>query len=454
MKFILLLTGWAALWNVSAFAIELAAPEVEIIPLSRKSPAGPSEHCKKRMEQFRQENPTAFWQGIVLLGDSITEQFPHTELFGNLPVVNRGIGGDLIGVKNHIGVIDRLEESVEILEPKVISLMIGINDVIWTDSDNATILKYYEYILWKLKRDLRQLKILIVNSLLPTRGTFAKHNPRIRELNKGLEQLTQKYGVRFLDVHKLMVDAQGELKPEYTNDGIHLTRAGYEVWAEALRPIFNEVDWSGITALANLKNLHYARLAEFERENATLAGKTVNIVFLGDSLTQGFDFQKYFPGQLILNRGIAGDTLGAEPSHRGLIKRLDSAVTIPKPQKLFILIGINDICDALYTNEGLMAVYDKLLVEIKRQSPDTQIYVQSLLPVRGKYERYLPAIRDYNAKLHELTIKHNVQFIDLFSIFADKDGLLPAEFTKDGVHINDAGYSRWATALRKYILSE
>ena len=129
------------------------------------------------------------------------------------------------------------------------------------------------------------------------------------------------------------------------------------------------------------------------------------VVFFGDSLTQGFELEKYFPGVRVLNRGIVADTLGAEPGHRGLSKRLDSAVVKPQPAKLFILAGVTDINDGVYSNDELIAVYGKMLEESRERSPQTEIYVQSALPVRGKYTHLLPTIKDYNQKLKQLAEK-------------------------------------------------
>jgi len=61
------------------------------------------------------------------------------------------------------------------------------------------------------------------------------------------------------------------------------------------------------------------------------------IVFLGNSITEGFDLEKYFPDTVPINRGISGDHTD------GLIERLEYSIITLEPSKLFILIGINDI---------------------------------------------------------------------------------------------------------------
>src|SRR5688572_14422883 len=98
-----------------------------------------------------------------------------------------------------------------------------------------------------------------------------------------------------------------------------------------------EVDW------AALFKLHWQnRVKAFKEQNETLK----NVVLLGDSITEGFEVAKYFPGRRILNRGIGADVIGNAMSAddpRGVLQRLDESVFDCAATDVFILIGINDL---------------------------------------------------------------------------------------------------------------
>ena len=62
----------------------------------------------------------------------------------------------------------------------------------------------------------------------------------------------------------------------------------------------------------------------------------------------------------------------------------------------------------------------------------------------------LEKIARVNAMQADLTKKHGAIYIDLTDVFAQSDGTLRAEFTEDGLHLNDAGYAVWGAALQPY----
>lgn len=194
-----------------------------------------------------------------------------------------------------------------------------------------------------------------------------------------------------------------------------------------------------------------------ERFNAFAAEEPItpdDIVMYGNSLTEGGrEWNRYFPKlkQRIVNRGISGD------SSYGLLYRSDEIVT-GQPGKLFIMIGINDIADGIPIEE--VATNICYLTEyIGRMSPDTKIYLQSLLPVNESYNRYrgLTGRSEEVAKLNSL-IKEiaeeqpNITYIELHDHFLDKkSNALRRDLTNDGLHLNKKGYKLWAKLLRPYL---
>ena len=177
--------------------------------------------------------------------------------------------------------------------------------------------------------------------------------------------------------------------------------------------------------------------------------KEGQIVFLGNSLTQAGKWEEYFPGMNIANRGIAGDNVF------GMLGRLREIIDA-KPMKLFLMAGINDISLGR-PNEKIMVGIKSLIYQIKSGSPDTQIFVQSVLPMNKDvciYERMKgkeKQIEDLNKEIRRFCKEESIPFIDLYPFFLAKKRLLNAAYTGDGLHLNDAGYAIWKEQLESYI---
>lgn len=177
--------------------------------------------------------------------------------------------------------------------------------------------------------------------------------------------------------------------------------------------------------------------------------KEGQIVFLGNSLTQAGKWEEYFPGMNVANRGIAGDNVF------GMLGRLREIIDA-RPMKLFVMAGINDISLGR-PNEKIMAGIKSLIYQVKSGSPDTQIFVQSLLPMNRDvciYERMKgkeKQIEDLNKEIRRFCKEESITFIDLYPFFLAKKRLLNAGYTGDGLHLNDAGYAVWKEQLQSYI---
>ena len=100
-----------------------------------------------------------------------------------------------------------------------------------------------------------------------------------------------------------------------------------------------------------------------------------DIVFLGNSITDGCEWAELFNNRHIKNRGISADRSG------WLLDRLDPIVN-GHPKKLFLMIGTNDLAAGV-SPEEVAANIGKLLDRFAEESPWTKIYVQSILPVNG-----------------------------------------------------------------------
>lgn len=168
------------------------------------------------------------------------------------------------------------------------------------------------------------------------------------------------------------------------------------------------------------------------------------VVFFGDSITQGWgtDFRKSFDGMKLANRGIGGDTT------RGMLLRLQEDVLSLRPKAVVLLMGTNDIevevpADAIGRN------FRKIVAALKAHDPKMPVIVCRIFPSSATKKRPKETILAVN-ELFAAAVKGDPQFtvLDTYSLFADAEGdALPSLFP-DLLHLNAAGYAKWASALR------
>jgi lysophospholipase L1-like esterase len=181
----------------------------------------------------------------------------------------------------------------------------------------------------------------------------------------------------------------------------------------------------------------------FQRELDTVS--TGGVVFLGNSIIEGFDLKFYFPDHQTVNRGIVGDHLD------GLIERLDNSAVALKPEKLFLMIGINDIGDQR-SDEYLKTMFTTLIDTLIEELPETRIYLHSILPTTSRWKNCPPdQILRLNSFLTFLAIDKGLVFVNLHPSFLDDTQYLNPELTRDGLHPNQAGYALWAEKIRSLL---
>lgn len=174
-----------------------------------------------------------------------------------------------------------------------------------------------------------------------------------------------------------------------------------------------------------------------------------DIIMLGDSQTHGCEWHDLFGICNVKNRGINGDTVD------GIAERL-SSVTSGHPRKIFLLCGVNDVSHDLSADSIATSLID-LVKRIRKESPKTQLYVESLLPINNSFGRYRllkdkeQVIRDINAKLAAEIPATGARFININPLFADENGNLREDLTNDGLHLLGPAYMIWRDALLPYI---
>ena len=179
-----------------------------------------------------------------------------------------------------------------------------------------------------------------------------------------------------------------------------------------------------------------------------------NYVFLGDSITWMYDLKKYFPNEPVVNSGISGDTTD------DVLANLEERVYQYNPSKLFLLIGTNDIIEDK-TKDEIVDNIKKIIQEIKKNRPACKIYLESLLPVNRTKARKISLtmvqnrtnedIMAINEELKNMASELDVTYIDLYPKLLDEDGNLELDYTKEGLHIVDAGYEVITDELEEYL---
>lgn len=180
---------------------------------------------------FSHHNKTTAKQGqVVFFGDSITEMLPVSDWYGayslrsGLEVYNRGISGD-----SSIGLYNRAKENVTCIKPSAVVILIGTNDIGFGLSGDFVVENIIN-LLELIKGDCPDCKIILQAIYPVIDGKAGKRkNSVILETNKKLKAVASNSGVTYLDFTDMLADRNGNLKEEYTFDGLHLSAAGYEV---------------------------------------------------------------------------------------------------------------------------------------------------------------------------------------------------------------------------------
>ena len=176
---------------------------------------------------------------------------------------------------------------------------------------------------------------------------------------------------------------------------------------------------------------------------------STQIVFLGNSLTNGCEWHELLGMPNVVNRGINGDTFG------GIDERLAPVVS-GQPAKIFLLTGVNDVSHDL-TADSIASGIIALVKRIRTESPRTRLYVQSLLPFNNSFGRYKllagkeQVVRDINAILQPQVEGLGATWINLYPLFADENENLKVEYTNDGLHLLGPAYLVWRDAVLPYV---
>lgn len=194
----------------------------------------------------------------------------------------------------------------------------------------------------------------------------------------------------------------------------------------------------GITAEYDHRKSMYEHLPE----------DTATIVLLGNSLTAQGNWSELLQEPKIRNRGIPGDQTA------GVLRRL-LAVSHLQPVQIFLMIGVNDLL--FRSPPEILENYRRLVDSIQMVMPDSELLLQSVLPVNNEV-RYTQVknkdISVLNEGIEQLAQEYGLSWIDIRPAVSDEAGRLRADFTQDGVHLNGPAYMKWAEVLQPYIKTD
>ncbi len=166
------------------------------------------------------------------------------------------------------------------------------------------------------------------------------------------------------------------------------------------------------------------------------------IIFIGDSLIEWFDWDRRFSSHRVHNLGISGETVEM------LLGRLNYVIEKhPKADLVFLMTGINNVA---MEDTGILTPYKSVVTRLREGYPKAESHLTSLLPT------LLPWIADstitnLNARISELAGEMGAHYDDIYSLFKEKG--VRDTLSEDGIHISALGYKVWSDALEPVINS-
>ncbi|MEO7264610.1 MAG: family 20 glycosylhydrolase [Ferruginibacter sp.] len=207
------------------------------------------------------------------------------------------------------------------------------------------------------------------------------------------------------------------------------------------------------TAQVKLPNYPDSLFPTYYHQRATLFSslpKTKdNIIFIGNSITDGGEWSEMFNDLQLKNRGISGDISA------GVLNRIDE-IAKRKPAKVFLMIGVNDLArnispDSIVKNILLIASY------LRQETPSTKLFIQSILPVKDIFNKF-PShtsktiqIKEVNDALRKNSEVYHFTYIDLYGSFCNDEGKLKPELSNDGLHLKGEGYLLWKNLVYPFV---
>ena len=189
---------------------------------------------------------------------------------------------------------------------------------------------------------------------------------------------------------------------------------------------------------------------DYEKEIESLKDEYTNYLFLGDSITDFYDLDKYYKGLPIVNSGISGNTTD------DILDDMKARVYDYNPSKVFLLIGTNDLIHDSSVDD-IASNIEKIVNEINSNKPQAEIYVESVYPVNDNLDEDMVDVRnnddimEINEEIKKYCDDNGYTYINMYDKLLDDDGNFNEEYTDDGLHPNGKGYEVITEEIKKYL---
>lgn len=187
----------------------------------------------------------------------------------------------------------------------------------------------------------------------------------------------------------------------------------------------------------------------YQRTDSTNPPGKNPILFVGSSSFRLWkDYQNYFPGYTILNRGVGGSSLP------DIIRYTDQIIIPYQPRQIMIYCGENDFASSdTVTAAMVVNRFRELFTKIRQQLPKVPISYISIKPSPSRAKHKEKAIEANAAIQQYLSVQPKTSFVNVWDVMLGKDGKpLPHIFLKDSLHMNAAGYAIWQEQIRKHLI--
>lgn len=182
--------------------------------------------------------------------------------------------------------------------------------------------------------------------------------------------------------------------------------------------------------------------------------------FVGDSITEGIKLYEIMSNATVIAaRGINLDNVFTDDQIRTAQGNTTvmGALEQANPKKIYIMFGANGV--GWFTEEHFTKVYTEFVQKVKEQHPDSQIFLQSILPVTQEFDDSREDISNekinrYNELVVEIAEKEEVYYLDVASAIKDEKGCLPQDSNGDGMHFGGKYYNKWFDYLKTHTIKE
>jgi lysophospholipase L1-like esterase len=434
----------------------------------RKNPAAIPHPCDAPRHWQLLETAAKGDVDVLFLGDSLTQGWEWTgtqawaDTFAPLKAANFGIGGD-----QTCQVLWRITTGKELkgIDPRVTVLLIGTNNTSGHSAEE--IAGGIEAIIKELHHQKPKMKVLLMG-LFPRAGKELDKtvpeakaedlHPKIKQVNDLIEKLADGETVFYKDIGSKLLDRNGNLSRAIMYDFLHLSAKGYQIWTDAIKDDVLALTWDEDdkkNPAAVPLNRDVARHKQFLK----IAAKgDVDVLFLGDSITQGWErngkeaWAQSFAPLKAANFGISGDQTGHVLWRITTGKELDGI----DPKVAVLMIGTNNA--GRHTAEEIAGGIEAIVKELNRQKPKMKVLLLGVFPrsakrldkttTEAKADELHPKIKQINDRIKKLDNGKTVVYKDIGSKFLDKDGNLPREIMPDYLHLSPKGYQIWADAIK------